>query len=171
MFPRQNGIFILNRPLVGMVRGQGENMIAVTFDSNGLTARLHEAGKPLRSVRIHPIDGWDEPENCVVITSNTGNTADGLICTRREDGKETGFCVVHPRRFRPSAGPADEGAPAFDRDHAAALAAVGVPAFACTPDAFADLLAAAIERRDLARFAEGAGLATAAPVASRMEAR
>ena len=65
----------------------------------------------------------------------------------------------------------DEGAPAFDRDHAAALAAVGVPAFACTPDAFADLLAAAIERRDLARFAEGAGLATAAPVASRMEAR
>lgn len=27
----------------------------------------------------------------------------------------------------------DEGAPAYDRDHAAALAALGVPAFACTP--------------------------------------
>ena len=28
----------------------------------------------------------------------------------------------------------DEGAPAYDREHAAALAALGVPAFACTPD-------------------------------------
>ena len=30
----------------------------------------------------------------------------------------------------------DEGAPDFDRDNAAALAALGVPAFACTPDVF-----------------------------------
>jgi Mg-chelatase subunit ChlD len=44
----------------------------------------------------------------------------------------------------------DEGAPAFDRDNAAALNALGVPAFACTPDAFPELMAAAIERRDLA---------------------
>jgi hypothetical protein len=29
-----------------------------------------------------------------------------------------------------------------------------VPAFACTPDAFPDLMAAAIERRDLTAFAE-----------------
>ena len=47
----------------------------------------------------------------------------------------------------------DEGAPSYDHDHAAALAACGVPAFACTPDAFPDLLAAAIERRDLAGWA------------------
>jgi hypothetical protein len=33
------------------------------------------------------------------------------------------------------------------------LAALGVPCFACTPDAFPDLLAAAIERRDLGRWA------------------
>jgi len=43
----------------------------------------------------------------------------------------------------------DEGAPAYDHDNAAALAALGVPAFACTPDAFGELMAAAIERRDL----------------------
>ncbi|MFI6688640.1 VWA domain-containing protein [Streptomyces sp. NPDC050485] len=43
----------------------------------------------------------------------------------------------------------DEGAPAFDREHAAALAALGVPAFACTPDLFPDVMAAAIERRPL----------------------
>jgi Mg-chelatase subunit ChlD len=48
----------------------------------------------------------------------------------------------------------DEGAPAYDRQNAAALAALGVPAFACTPDAFPDLMAAAIERRDLVAFAE-----------------
>jgi Mg-chelatase subunit ChlD len=48
----------------------------------------------------------------------------------------------------------DEGAPAYDHDNAAALAALGVPAFACTPDAFPDLMAAAIERRDLRGFAE-----------------
>ncbi|WP_430779998.1 VWA domain-containing protein [Actinoplanes sp. G11-F43] len=47
----------------------------------------------------------------------------------------------------------DEGAPAFDHENAAALAALGVPAFACTPDAFPDLMAAAIERRDLRAFA------------------
>ena len=48
----------------------------------------------------------------------------------------------------------DEGAPAYDHENAAALAALGVPAFACTPDAFPELMAAAIERRDLMAFAE-----------------
>ena len=43
----------------------------------------------------------------------------------------------------------DSGRPSFDADHAAALAGIGVPAFACTPDLFPDLMAAAIERRDI----------------------
>ncbi|WAL64600.1 VWA domain-containing protein [Amycolatopsis cynarae] len=43
----------------------------------------------------------------------------------------------------------DSGAPAYDHDNAAALHALGVPAFACTPDLFPDLMAAAILRRDL----------------------
>jgi hypothetical protein len=47
----------------------------------------------------------------------------------------------------------DEGAPAFDQRNAAALAELGVPAFACTPDRFGPLMAAAIERRDLAPYA------------------
>ncbi|WP_329175430.1 VWA domain-containing protein [Streptomyces sp. NBC_01477] len=41
----------------------------------------------------------------------------------------------------------DEGAPAYDREHAAALAALGAPAFACTPDLFPEVMAAAIEKR------------------------
>ncbi|GII92258.1 VWA domain-containing protein [Sinosporangium siamense] len=48
----------------------------------------------------------------------------------------------------------DEGAPFYDHDNAAALTALGVPTFACTPDAFPDLMAAAIERRDLTRWLE-----------------
>lgn len=43
----------------------------------------------------------------------------------------------------------DEGAPAYDREHAAALAALGAPAFACTPDLFPDVMAAAIEKRPI----------------------
>lgn len=43
----------------------------------------------------------------------------------------------------------DEGAPAYDRDHAAALAALGAPAFACTPDLFPEVMAAALEKRPL----------------------
>jgi Mg-chelatase subunit ChlD len=48
----------------------------------------------------------------------------------------------------------DEGAPAYDRENAAALAGLGVPAFACTPDLFPDLMAAAIQRRDLKEWSE-----------------
>jgi hypothetical protein len=47
----------------------------------------------------------------------------------------------------------DEGAPVFDHDNAAALASLGIPAFACTPDAFPDLLALAIDGGDIAAWA------------------
>ncbi|WP_338766685.1 VWA domain-containing protein [Nocardia vulneris] len=48
----------------------------------------------------------------------------------------------------------DEGAPAFDHENAAALAALGVPAFACTPDKFPELLAVALDRGDLRSWAD-----------------
>lgn len=47
----------------------------------------------------------------------------------------------------------DSGRPGFDADHAAALSAVGVPSFACTPDLFPELMAAAIERQDISQWA------------------
>jgi Mg-chelatase subunit ChlD len=46
----------------------------------------------------------------------------------------------------------DEGAPAYNADLAAQLATLGVPAFACTPDRFPQLMAAAIQRADLRDF-------------------
>lgn len=47
----------------------------------------------------------------------------------------------------------DEGRPAYDHDVAAALHALGVPAFACTPDLFPELMAAALSGRDLNQWA------------------
>ncbi len=44
---------------------------------------------------------------------------------------------------------ADTGAPSYDHDNAAALAALGVPAFACTPDRFPELLAVALGQGDI----------------------
>jgi hypothetical protein len=57
----------------------------------------------------------------------------------------------------------DSGAPAYDHEHAAALAALGVPAFACTPDVFPDLLAVAISTGDIGRWAAMAASEAAAP--------
>lgn len=48
----------------------------------------------------------------------------------------------------------DDGSPAYDTENAAALAGLGVPAFACTPDAFPDLLATAIGGGDIAGWAQ-----------------
>jgi Mg-chelatase subunit ChlD len=47
----------------------------------------------------------------------------------------------------------DEGAPSFNADLAGQLATIGIPAFACTPDRFPELMAAAIQRADLRDFA------------------
>ncbi|MBF6060974.1 VWA domain-containing protein [Nocardia terpenica] len=47
----------------------------------------------------------------------------------------------------------DDGAPAYDHDNATALNTLGIPAFACTPDAFPDLLAVALDRGDVTAWA------------------
>ena len=57
----------------------------------------------------------------------------------------------------------DSGAPAYDHDHAAALAALGVPTFACTPDQFPDLLAVALSRGDIGLWAATTAREQAAP--------
>lgn len=53
----------------------------------------------------------------------------------------------------------DEGAPAYDHENAAALDELGVPAFACTPDAFPDLLSVAMTGGDVRAWAEREQLA------------
>ena len=53
----------------------------------------------------------------------------------------------------------DDGSPSYDASNAAALASLGIPAFACTPDAFPDLLALAIDSGDIAAWAHRNDLA------------
>ncbi|MCY0964866.1 VWA domain-containing protein [Parathalassolituus penaei] len=53
---------------------------------------------------------------------------------------------------------ANDGAPYFDKRMAADFAALGSPAFACTPDLFPELMAAALERKDMHQFASQRGI-------------
>jgi uncharacterized protein with von Willebrand factor type A (vWA) domain len=53
----------------------------------------------------------------------------------------------------------DSGSPAYDHELAARLSALGAPAFACTPDVFAELLATALRRDDVGAWAEQSGIA------------
>src|SRR5688572_4084318 len=57
----------------------------------------------------------------------------------------------------------DDGASMFDQNHAAAFAALGIPAFACTPDLFPDLMAAAIQRQDITRWIGAQGISGTRP--------
>jgi Mg-chelatase subunit ChlD len=56
----------------------------------------------------------------------------------------------------------DDGAPCFDHGVAAAFAELGIPAFACTPNQFPDLMAAAINRQDIAQWAAAHEITTSA---------
>lgn len=47
----------------------------------------------------------------------------------------------------------DDGAPSYDHRNAQFLADLGVPVFACTPDKFPDLMAAALTKQDVALWA------------------
>lgn len=47
----------------------------------------------------------------------------------------------------------DDGAPMYDHQNAADLAALGSSAFACTPGLFPDLIATAIQKRDISQWA------------------
>jgi Mg-chelatase subunit ChlD len=57
----------------------------------------------------------------------------------------------------------DSGAPIYHDGHAAALARLGVPTFACTPDLFPDLMATAIARQDVSLWAARHDIALARP--------
>ena len=52
----------------------------------------------------------------------------------------------------------DDGAPWYDEQNAAYFAELGIPTFACTPDLFPDLMAAAINKQDLSLWAGRNGI-------------
>lgn len=55
----------------------------------------------------------------------------------------------------------DQGAPIYDQHNAQVLAGLGIPSFACTPDLFPDLMAAAIQKQDLTSWAARNDIVTA----------
>jgi predicted metal-dependent peptidase len=56
----------------------------------------------------------------------------------------------------------DDGRPSYEKENAASLAALGIPCFACTPDAFPDLMAVAVARGDVAQWAASRDVARSA---------
>ena len=52
----------------------------------------------------------------------------------------------------------DSGAPYYDQQNARFLSNLGVPVFACTPDLFPDMMAAAIARQDMQQWAGDRGI-------------
>jgi hypothetical protein len=53
----------------------------------------------------------------------------------------------------------DQGGPSYDAQNAAAIAAMGCPVFACTPDQFPDLMATALKRDDVWAWAASRDIA------------
>jgi Mg-chelatase subunit ChlD len=130
----------------------------VAFDTEvvDLTAQLHDPVEVLFGVQLGGGTDIDQAvaycaslverptETIFVLLSDLyeGGARDSLVARMGELVRRGVTCVALLAL-------SDDGTPSYDHDHAAALAEVGVPAFACTPDAFPDLLAAAIERRPL----------------------
>jgi hypothetical protein len=52
----------------------------------------------------------------------------------------------------------DQGRPGYDPAMSASVAALGIPVFACTPDLFPDMMAAALRRQDIGAWAAGADI-------------
>jgi hypothetical protein len=101
---------------------------------------------------------------CQTLVRKPADTILGLITDLYEGGdakemiKRAAALVSSGVRMVTLLALSDEGAPSFDEKNAASLASLGVPSFACTPDKFPDLMAAAIQKRDLAQWAAENGL-------------
>jgi hypothetical protein len=80
-----------------------------------------------------------------------GGNADEMIARVRAL-KESGVTVVCLLALN------DQGAPVFDARNAATLAALDIPTFACTPDAFPEMIAAALAKRDIGQWASARGI-------------
>jgi Mg-chelatase subunit ChlD len=83
-----------------------------------------------------------------------GGNADEMLARARHvvEGGATVVCLLALN---------DQGAPSYDARNAAAFAALGIPTFACTPDAFPELIAAALQKKDVGTWAAGRGIQTA----------
>lgn len=95
---------------------------------------------------------------CQQLVTAPHDTIFVLISDLYEGGVETEFMkraasmVASGIQFVRLLALSDEGAPPYNANLAAQLATLGIPAFACTPARFPELMAAAIQRMDLRDF-------------------
>ena len=97
-----------------------------------------------------------EPRNAIVVLISDlyEGGLEGKLLQRAQELVESGVQFITLLAL------SDEGRPAYDQDLAAKLAGLGVPSFACTPDAFPGMMAAAIRREDINQWAANEGLVT-----------
>lgn len=90
-----------------------------------------------------------EPRNTifVLISDLYEGGVEAELLTRTRDMVESGVKFVTLLAL------SDEGAPWYDKQLAQKMSSLGAPAFACTPDLFPDLMAAAIKKEDIALWA------------------
>jgi Mg-chelatase subunit ChlD len=128
----------------------------VVFDTKvvDLTAELDDPTDLLFSVRLGggtDING--AVAHCQQLVRAPQDTVFVLISDLFEGGVEADFLrranalVASGVQFITLLALSDEGTPAFNAPLAGKLAALGVPAFACTPDRFPDLMGAALGRQ------------------------
>ncbi|WP_299395163.1 VWA domain-containing protein [uncultured Desulfovibrio sp.] len=100
-----------------------------------------------------------EPRNTIfVLISDLYEGGDaGALLRQAAEMKASGMCVIVLLAL------SDNGAPSFDRNLGARLASLGIPSFACTPDKFPELMAAAIRREDIGLWAAGQDIAVVPP--------
>jgi Mg-chelatase subunit ChlD len=134
----------------------------VTFDTSvvDLTEKMSDPVDVLMGVQLG--GGTDINRAlayCQTLITKPRDTIFVLITDLYEGGnnaemlKRAGAIAASGVKFVTLLALADSGAPTFDERNAAALANFGIPSFACTPDRFPDLMAAAIQGRDLGQWA------------------
>ncbi|MBL8211892.1 MAG: VWA domain-containing protein [Bryobacterales bacterium] len=130
----------------------------VVFDTAvvDLSAELHDPVELLFGIQlgggtdIHQALGYclglvERPNDTVLVLLSDlyeGGNAEGMV-------KRAAALVAAGVKVIVLLALSDEGTPGYDHQMAARLAALGIPSFACTPDAFPDLMAAAFRDEDI----------------------
>ena len=139
----------------------------VVFDTSvvDLTYELNDPVDLLFGVRLGGgTDIGRAVEYCASLVTRPTETVMVLISDLYEGGVREQLLgrvarlVADGVRFVALLALSDSGRPAYDHSIAAALVELGVPAFACTPDLFPELMAAALTGRDLQAWAGDQGL-------------
>ncbi|RFU37440.1 VWA domain-containing protein [Actinomadura logoneensis] len=146
--------------VLASVRSVRTSLVAFDTSVVDLTARLHD---PVELLFGTQLGGGTDINRALAYCQGLVTRPDDTVLVLVTDLYEGGVRDEMLRRAAALSGAgvqvivllalSDEGTPSYDHDNAAALAALGIPAFACTPDAFPDLMAAALERRDITSFA------------------